>query len=644
MVLALAAIALTLAETSAASARTYPMYQCAPATPAVSPGWSVYGYGTEASTVLANSCTAAGTIGDYVFSNGQAGAVTENGSSGSQVGVALNVPSSAPEVTIAAIAAEVLASPVSGDDAFLGFASDGQGLPGGVELLDGGSGYDANETWTLPQGARDFEAYLNCSTDHSSPSCYFADSTSVPALTDITLTLVDKTPPILPSVSGGLAAAAASGGALSGSQSLSFTASDADSGVHDAALTLTPQAGGSVYTHTFDFSAACTYDSWNACPLSETVGGYTLNTAALKDGIYTAELAVSDAAGNETSEQLGAFTSDNAPTDTTPPSILRPEPATVGTTLTAQPGTWSTPSEAGNIGYSYQWEACNPEGNDCQPIAGASASSYTLTAADLGHTLRVLVSATDNDGSESLASAVSAVASRQPSSAQPTQGALETLPGPGSATPSVQSTNSSATAKIALDSPVKITRPYNTSAITIAGTLMSAQGGPISGASLDILQTAGGEGTPKLIGHATTTRSGAFTTRIPNGPSRRITVGYPTSTDTYDANASVTETVDAGIQLHIAPARTSSTGTISITGLLAGPIPHGGVLVELLVHYRGQWVPFRTPRTSPSGRFKALYQFQGATGRFPFRALVPAGQAGFPYGGGYSNTISVRSG
>ena len=642
--LAIATTTVLLAGASVASAGTYPMHQCAPGTPALAPGWSVFGYATQASTVLSNSCSPAGAIGDYVFSNGQAGAVTENGSNGSQVGIALNVPSSAPDVTIASIAAEVLASPVTGDDAFLGFASAGQGLAGGVELPDGADGYNAAESWTLPQGARDFQAYVNCSTDHSSTTCYFSNATSVPALTDITLTLIDNTPPSLPSVSGGLAAAAASAGTLTGSQPLNFTASDTGSGVRAATLTLTPQGGGGAYTHTFDLSAACTYDSWNACPLTDSVGGYSLSTAALKDGIYSVDLAVSDAAGNETSEALGSFTSHNAPTATTPPSILHPENATAGPTLTAQPGTWSAPSEAGTVSYSYQWEACNPEGNDCQAITGATAPTYTPAAAEAGHTLRVLVSAGNNDGSASLVSPTT-TAGTQPSSTPPAQGALGALPGPANTTPSIQNVNST-TAKLALDSPVRITRPYNASAITISGTLTSTRGGPIRDATLDILQTTSGQATPETSGHATTTTNGTFAARIPKGPSRTITIDYPPSDDTGGQlqQASVSETVSADPQLHITPPQTDPTGAITITGTVAGPIPRGGVLVELLVHYRGQWVPFRTPRTSPTGHFKTIYQFQGASGQFPFRALVPAGQAGFPYTRGYSNTITVHSG
>ena len=185
-------LAASLVIAPSASAGTYPMYQCAPGVPAVSPGWSVFANNTNATTLISNGCSAGGSIGDSVSTDEQAGAVTENGKSGSQVGLQIDVPNSASGVTIHAVKAEVIGSAVTGDDAFLGFASAGQALPGGAELPYGGnSAYTATENWTLPQGARDFEAYVNCSTDRSSPTCDFADSNAVPALTNITLSLED---------------------------------------------------------------------------------------------------------------------------------------------------------------------------------------------------------------------------------------------------------------------------------------------------------------------------------------------------------------------------------------------------------------------------------------------------------------------
>jgi hypothetical protein len=384
-----------LAASSLASAGTYPMYQCAPGTPAVSPGWSVYGINTEASTVLSNTCSSGGAIGDSVASNEQAGAVTEKGSSGSQVGLALDVPGSAPDVTIQSITAEVTGSSVTGDDAFMGFTSAGQALPGAVEIPNGGgSNYTASDSWTLPQGARDFEAHVNCSTDDSSPTCYFADSIAVPALSDITLTLEDNTPPVIKSASGPLATAAADKSTVAGSQTLSFTASDADSGVRSATLTLTPQDSETPYTHTFDFAAQCSYDSWNACPLTESVSEFALNTATLKDDSYTVNLTVTDAAGNTASDSLGTITTAGPPSTGTaggaigPGSSLAERGAPNGTNasdqakLTAQ---WTSTSKATRT--SRYGQAVSVTGrlttSTGQPISGALLD-VSATAADQG--------------------------------------------------------------------------------------------------------------------------------------------------------------------------------------------------------------------------------------------------------------------
>jgi hypothetical protein len=535
-----------LALAPSASAGTYPMYQCAPGVPAVSPGWGVFGNTTNANTVLSNSCSAGGSIGDYVFTDGQAGAVTENGESGSQVGLRIDVPGSAPGVTIHAIKAEVIASAVTGDDAFLEFASAGQSLPGAAELpYGGGSAYTAPETWTLPQGARDFEAYVNCSTDRSSPTCDFADSTAVPALSNITLSLEDDTSPTVENVSGPLAAAAAANASVGGSQPITFRGSDAGSGVHTATLTLSPLSGGASYVHTFDFSGECAYDSWNACPLAETVSGFTVNTDALADGAYAASLAITDAAGNVVNDALGSITVSNA--------------TAIVSSLGASPGLGTTSSATGPAG--------SPNGS------GASEGAHL---------------------------------------------------------------------QLGVRSP--ISRTYAKRALRVTGRLLNAQGLPIAGASLDVLQQVDGA-TLELIGRARTGSDGTFVASVPGGPSRMIEIAYRAfSTDTgYAAVAKLAESVDAGVQLGVSPQRTGSEGTITLSGRVLGPVPSQGVVVELLVHYRGHWEPFRDPRTDSRGRFRVVYQFQGGVGRFPFRAVVFGRQGDFPFAPGESRGVDVTT-
>jgi hypothetical protein len=98
------------------------------------------------------------------------------------------------------------------------------------------------------------------------------------------------------------------------------------------------------------------------------------------------------------------------------------------------------------------------------------------------------------------------------------------------------------------------------------------------------------------------------------------------------------------VTLQVTPRKTASDGTITLSGRVAGPLPAHGVVVELLVHYRGAWEPFRDPHTSVSGRFSVRYHFEGAVGRFPFRAKVLGEQSGFPYATGLSRVVHVQSG
>jgi len=159
------------------------------------------------------------------------------------------------------------------------------------------------------------------------------------------------------------------------------------------------------------------------------------------------------------------------------------------------------------------------------------------------------------------------------------------------------------------------------------------------------VQQIAGSSATHVVAYAQTGANGTFVVGVPAGPSRLIDVAYRAfSADaSYAAQAQVEESVSAGVRLKITPRRTSSEGAITITGTVQGPIPSRGTIVDLLVHYRGRWEPFRTPRTNANGRFRVVYQFEGGIGRFPFRAEVPTGQAGFPFASGYSRAVDVAT-
>jgi hypothetical protein len=99
------------------------------------------------------------------------------------------------------------------------------------------------------------------------------------------------------------------------------------------------------------------------------------------------------------------------PVNQSPPSVSGTP--IVGATLTADPGTWSGPG----VKFDFQWQRCDAGGNGCTDISGARSSSYLVAAADVGLRLRILVTATNKNGSASAASAASATVAAAPVSA-----------------------------------------------------------------------------------------------------------------------------------------------------------------------------------------------------------------------------------
>ena len=110
-------------------------------------------------------------------------------------------------------------------------------------------------------------------------------------------------------------------------------------------------------------------------------------------------------------------------------------PATEGQTLTAGHGYWTNNPTS----YSDEWQRCNSGGTNSQPISGATAQSYPVTAADVGTTIRVQETASNSEGAST------------PAFSEPT-GVIQAVPaggssggGNGSTTTSSESTAGSTT-------------------------------------------------------------------------------------------------------------------------------------------------------------------------------------------------------
>ena len=112
-----------------------------------------------------------------------------------------------------------------------------------------------------------------------------------------------------------------------------------------------------------------------------------------------------------------------APVTTAPPGVSGTP--TVGQTLTGSEGSWSnTPTS-----FAYQWLRCNGGGNNCASVANGTQNTYTLVGADAGNTMRVRVTATNADGSNSAQSTQTAAVAAATSSAAPKNTAPPTISG-----------------------------------------------------------------------------------------------------------------------------------------------------------------------------------------------------------------------
>jgi hypothetical protein len=155
-----------------------------------------------------------------------------------------------------------------------------------------------------------------------------------------------------------------------------------------------------------------------------TSSGYTLASGDV--GKYVSVTVTASNSGGHTSVTSAGV----GPVLPPPPANTKP-PAISGTaeqedTLSVSNGTWNNSP----TGYSYAWEDCNRAGNDCSPIPGATSSSYTLSAADVGGTVVCVVTAGGLGGSTAATSNTTAivVAAPTPLASQPTTTALLASP------------------------------------------------------------------------------------------------------------------------------------------------------------------------------------------------------------------------
>ena len=114
-----------------------------------------------------------------------------------------------------------------------------------------------------------------------------------------------------------------------------------------------------------------------------------------------------------------------APSNTGPP-VVSGTPA-IGKELTTSNGTWSGTTP---LSFSYQWRRCDTTGGSCANISNATDNTYKPQTADGSHTLRAVVTAKNNDGSDNATSVPTAVVPATPVSNNgcPADKSLKTAP------------------------------------------------------------------------------------------------------------------------------------------------------------------------------------------------------------------------
>jgi hypothetical protein len=171
-------------------------------------------------------------------------------------------------------------------------------------------------------------------------------------------------------------------------------------------------------------------------------------------------------------------------------------------------------------------------------------------------------------------------------------------------------------------------------AAVVGGRLRGADGGPLAGQAVDVVETfARGSRNPGRHTTVTTDADGAFEARLPPGPSRKVSAEFAgTHQLTRAAGRSLRLRVRAGIRLRVSTTRVRVGGApVVFRGRVLHPesrIPKTGLPVELEFRLPGTaWSEFRTLQTAPDGHFAYPYSFSDddSSGvRFLFRAFVPA--------------------
>jgi hypothetical protein len=495
--------------------------------------------------------------------------------------------------------------------------------------------------------------------------------------------LEDRTRPAIGSVSGSVTTDTT----FVGDEQLSYSASDVGGGI--ARLRVYVDGQLSSIDHVIDDNdGACavvrtedgawTYRLPTPCPRSVS-GDETIDTTKLPDGTHAIAVRVVDAAQREATVWSGSRRIANRPPVNAQLPSFR-DNAVFANPLVGAPieaindGTWAGP----DLTVTRNWAQCDGHGSSasCAPIPGATDLSYTPSAADVGHRLRLLVTAKNAAGEVQVESPPTGIIA-SPSSVGgltpkpvPTDGDPGATTGAGSAPkpPTLPATTIAPSAEHAFRGRVvgeasgtgcpqekatlkfehvsggKLKLGHGRSSTAQVQLMCTNNGKAIEGAQLDVVTRVGSRAA--VASDVLTDGAGHATLRLAAGAGRAIAVGYRMYADDPIARATATlrVSVNGRVRLH-GNHRTLHNGrALTLTGrLLGGYVPKRGVSLTVQWKDHHRWRPFAQIKTTKKGTFRYAYKFTRTNHRLTYtlRVQVSKGQLDYPFLAVASNAVKV---
>ncbi len=366
-----------------------------------------------------------------------------------------------------------------------------------------------------------------------------------------------------------------------------------------------------------------------------TNGSLSYDTAGLSDGSHDLELQVFDATNENKVVSSWPVQVDNAP-----PSVGDVEVGGVAREDDQLHCSATVDGQSARV--SYQWLRATADGSDVTEIAGATGASMTVTAADVARKLLCRVTVTDGGGSSTKTSTITT----GPFTGGAVVAAKEAPAGNGGAPPPgpLAALPVCTRSKAALfGMGTKVTRSYNRTGFTLSGRLSAASGGsPVSGATLEVLQTVTRAGAGKRTKVATvkTGLKGTFRAKVPSGPTRVVQL---VEAGCGTVGRAISERVRGAVGAKTTTRRIRNRQTAKFRGRVLGGYVGRGLPLELQVKVGSTWKDVKAVTTNSRGEYRVGYRFMRTYVRYTyrFRMVTRAGSA-WPYMAATSRQVKVR--